>query len=136
MDARWKRDISLALKDFSTLSDLAGSKCVFEDEDVEFLPAPHRKPRHLPTGKMAVYGFWFDGAWLKIGKAGPNSNVRYTSQPYGFSAGSTLAKSLRGDASMRNIAGLEEDSGAEWGEWIERETSRVNILLPSTRDKN
>ncbi len=37
---------------------------------------------------------------------------------------------------MRNIAGLEEDSGAEWGEWIERETSRVNILLPSTRDKN
>ena len=136
MYANWRKDVLSALEDFMAVSDLARIKVVFEDEDVEFLPSPHRKPRRLPTGKMAVYGFWFDGAWLKIGQAGPNSNARYKSQHYGFSAGSTLAKSLRQDASMRNIVGLVEDSGAEWGEWIERDTSRVNILLPAMRGKN
>ncbi len=131
MDANWRRDIWLALEDFRTVSDLAGSKIVFEKEDVEFL----HKPR-LPTGKMAIYGFWFDGAWLKIGQAGPNSGPRYTYQHYGFKVGSTLAKSLSSDESMRKIAGLEKDDESGWGEWIEHETSRVNILLTSTRGKN
>ncbi len=136
MCANWRKDILSVLEDVMAVSDLAGSKIVFEYEDVEFLPAPHHRPRRLPTGKMAVYGFWFDGAWLKIGQVGPRSNARYTSQHYGFNAGSTLAKSVRRDAAIRTIAGLAEDSEAGWAEWIERETSRVNILFPSTIGKN
>jgi hypothetical protein len=42
---------------------------------------PHkRKP--LPEGKMAVYTFFWEGRCLKVGKAGPNSGARYTSQHY------------------------------------------------------
>ena len=136
MVANWQQEVLSALADFSVVSDLAKNKIVLKDKDVEFLPAPHRRPRSLPRGKMAVYGFWFDGCWLKIGMVGPNSGPRYTSHHYGFNAPSTLAKSLRRDVAMRNIIGLGEHSPAEWGQWVERETSRLNILLPSSRDRN
>ena len=32
---------------------------------------PHQ-PRNLPTRKMGVYTFWYEGEFLKIGKAGPS----------------------------------------------------------------
>lgn len=136
MVAGWQQEVLSALTDFSAVSDLAKDRILFEDEDVEFLPAPHRRPRNLSRGKMAVYGFCFDGSWLKIGMVGPNSGARYASQHYGFNALSTLAKSLSRDDAMRKITGLGENSPAEWGEWVERNTSRMNILLPSSRDRN
>lgn len=80
---------------------------------------------------MAVYGFWHDGAWLKIGKVGPNSNVRYAGQHYNpNSARSSLAASLLHDSQMCFAAGIGPDSV---GDWIKTHTSRVNILLPATR---
>ena len=135
MEGDWEEEIRSALGDFITVSQLVRSEVSFRVEDVEFLPAPHRKPAGLPTGKMALYGFWFDGEWLKIGRAGTNSGLRYTSQHYTGSARSTLSGWLRQDESMRNITGLGEDDLRGWAAWIERETSRVNILLPAASDK-
>ena len=78
---------------------------------------------------MAVYGFWWNGEWLKIGKVGPNTNVRYTSQHYNpNSARSTLAGSLVKDIRM---VGIPDFAGSTPGDWIKSETSRVNILVPT-----
>lgn len=130
----WCEDIRSALNDFSIVSELAGEEIVFEDEDVEFLPAPHVPPSRLPTGKMAVYAFWFDDDCLKIGKAGPNSHARYSSQHYNInSAGSTLARSIVNDSSMPDY--LHNLDAGTLSEWIKRKTRRVNILLPSTRSE-
>ena len=82
-----------------------------------------------------MYGFWFDSEWLKIGRAGTNSGPRYTSQHYTGSARSTLSGSLRQDEEMRKVAGVGEDDLRGWAAWIERETSRANILLPAASDK-
>ncbi len=130
----WHSAIWSALRDFSTVSELAGDRVVFGGRDVEFLPAPHAPPSRLPKGKMAVYGFWLDDDCLKIGKAGPNSHARFASQHYNIkSAGSTLAKSLTEDRLMYAfISGLENHALRDW---IKRETSRVHILLPSTKSK-
>lgn len=55
---------------------------------------PHQ-PKSLPSHKMAIYTFWYEGKFLKIGKAGPNSNARFLSQHYNpRSAQSTLAASI------------------------------------------
>ena len=135
MDESWHEDILSALEDFRIVSRLAKGNIVLGTRDVEFLPAPHR-PRTLPPGRMALYGFWFNGEWLKIGQAGPKSNARYMSQHYTGSAQSTLSGSLRNDTSMRSIAGLEVDALTKWSAWIKRETNRVNILLPSTQSKS
>ena len=135
MKGDWQEDIWVALDEFITVSQLARSEVSFGVEDVELLPAPHRRPTRLPTGRMAIYGFWFDGDWLKIGRAGSNSNARYTSQHYTGSALSTLSGSLRQDESMRNLASLGENDRRGWATWIERQTSRVNILLPTASDK-
>ena len=80
---------------------------------------------------MAVYGFWYDGQWLKIGKVSPNSNALYVSQHYNKgSAMSTLAGSLANDPRTGLVAEFDtNDAGA----WIRTATSRVNILLPATR---
>lgn len=82
---------------------------------------------------MAVYGFWGDGRWLKIGKVGPNSNARYTSQHYiAGSALSTLAGSLAKDTAMNGVVGFDPRAP---GVWIRASTHRVNILLPATRER-
>src|SRR3989442_14713060 len=101
----------------------------------ESLAAPHR-PRVLPVGWQGVYCFNFNGAWLKSGKAGPNSNARWLSQHYSPTrAMSTLARSLllyakeaRDDP--RLPSGLREElravSAADIGPWIKANTSRHN----------
>lgn len=80
---------------------------------------------------MAVYGFYNGGVWLKIGKAGPRSSARYTSQHYNAgSATSTLPASLLNDSRMLTIAGFDLDNPSDW---IRSETNRVNMLLPTSR---
>ena len=125
----WREDILSALEDFAKVSELAGDRIVLGKEDVEFLPAPHSRPKRLPAGKAAVYGFWFNGDWLKIGTVGPRSRARYTSQHYTGSANSTLAGSLASDDNMQNVVGK-----INWAEWIEQNTCRVNIFLPPGQD--
>jgi hypothetical protein len=125
----WKADIEEATGDFITVARLARAPGGPEDIHVEYLAAPHTPLRHLPTGKMAVYGFWHGGEWLKIGMAGPHSNARYTSQHYNpNSAGSTLASSLLNDPRMSNWPSFRPSAPRDW---IKSATNRVNILLDS-----
>ena len=129
----WRDEVESALGLFVTVAELAGDPISEVEMVREYLDAPHRPPTRLPAGKMAIYGFWGDGGWLKVGKAGPKSNARYTSQHYNAgSARSTLARSLANDPRMRLVKGFDpQDSGA----WIKANTHRVNILLPSRRRK-
>lgn len=71
---------------FREVAELAGVELGPSDLTVEHLPAPHDSPSRLPSGKTAVYVFVFNGQALKVGKAGPNSNARYTSQHYNASS--------------------------------------------------
>jgi hypothetical protein len=126
----WRSDITDALSACYKVAELAGVPLGLEELDVEFLDAPHQPPRFLPQGKMAIYGFWGLGQWLKIGMVGPNSNARYTSQHYNVgSAPSTLAGSLAHDQRMVEVAGFDATAP---GAWIKSSCSRVNILLSTT----
>ena len=88
---------------------------------------PHQ-PRNLPTRMMGVYTFWYEGEFLKIGKAGPSSNARFLSQHYNpRSAQSTLAASVLSDKRMQDKGITENDVGA----WIKNNCRRVDILLDS-----
>jgi hypothetical protein len=125
----WRSDIETAVSDFLTVAGLANEPIDAADIECEFLDMPHVPPKRLPRGKMAVYCFWGDGQWLKVGKVGPNSNARYTSQHYTGSAQSTLAGSLAGD---QRITGF---SPAAPKAWITANTHRANLLLDANRSK-
>ena len=119
---------SQALADFATVARLAGSALPTDDIWVEELPAPHTPPTHLPTGHMAVYVFSLDGVTLKVGKVGPKSQARYTSQHYSpRNAPSTLAASMIADAGHLGLDGM---AIAKIGSWIRTNVDRVNILVP------
>jgi hypothetical protein len=125
----WRNEIERALTDFLTVANLAGHPLSPNELECEYLPAPHRAPSRLPTGRMAVYCFWSGGSWLKVGKAGPNSQARYTSQHYNpASAPSTLAASLLRDGRMKTVDGFTD---ARPGDWIKASCCRVNILIPT-----
>ena len=127
----WRDEVMIALADFTAVSELAGDPITLDEISVEFMPAPHVPPKSLPTGMMAVYGFWRNGEWLKIGKVGPNSRARYTSQHYNAnSVKSSLAGSLAKDDKMTGAPGFNPSAP---GDWIRSETCRVNVLLPSVR---
>ena len=116
------------LADFVTVARLAGVTLATDDIRIEVLPAPHVPPTQLPMGQMAVYVFTCGNDVLKVGKVGPNSQARYTSQHYNpGSAPSTLAKSIIADA---ELLGLGEADSEGIGSWIRSNVDRVNILLP------
>lgn len=122
----WNPEQTLA--DFATVAQLAGVAMVAGDISVELLPAPHAPPTRLPAGTMAVYVFTHGSDVLKVGKVGPKSQARYTSQHYNpGSAQSTLAASMIADAERM---GLGEADIGEIGNWIRAKVDRVNILLP------
>ena len=86
---------------------------------------PH-EPKSLPKNTMGVYIFLYKGKFLKIGKAGPNSNARFLSQHYNQnSAKSTLAKSILSDKRMENL-GINE---LNVGTWIKNNCRRIDIIL-------
>lgn len=88
---------------------------------------PHQ-PKTLPLQMMGIYTFCYNGEFLKIGKAGPNSNARFLSQHYNpRSARSTLAASILEDDRMQGI-GINESNV---GQWIRNNCRRVDILLDS-----
>ena len=119
---------SQALADFATVARLAKAVLPTDDFWVEELPAPHLPPTHLPAGHMAVYVFSLGSDALKVGKVGPKSQARYTSQHYNpRSASSTLAASLIADAGYIGLDGMEMTT---IGNWIRTNVDRVNILVP------
>lgn len=88
---------------------------------------PHQ-PKVLPSGMMGVYTFWYEGKFMKIGKAGPKSGARFLSQHYNpKSAQSTLAASILTDKRMQDKGIIESNVG----DWIKNNCRRVDILLNS-----
>ena len=78
----WCKEMEEALTAFVTVTELAGESVKREELLVEYLPAPHKPPLNLPAGKIAIYGYWWNDIWLKIGQAGSKSIARYTSHHY------------------------------------------------------
>ena len=89
----WQNEVEAAWAAFENVAKLAGEPISKDEVEIEFLPAPHQPPR-LPKGKTAVYGFWGNGVWLKVGQVGEKGGPRYTSHHYRLTARSTLSKSL------------------------------------------
>jgi len=117
------------LADFATVAQLADVSLGADDIRIESLPAPHLPPTRLPVGQMAVYVFTYERDVLKVGKVGPKSQVRYTSQHYNpGTAQSTLAASVIADAERIRLGAADR---AEIGNWIRTNVDRVNILLPA-----
>ena len=115
------------LEDFLAVAKFAGIELQREAIQIETLPMPHRPPRSLPTGKTAVYVFSERDRVLKVGRVGPRSQARYTSQHYNpRSAPSTLARSLLKDGEVVQRCGLHDDNVSAW---IRENTDRVNLIL-------
>jgi hypothetical protein len=120
-------DLNALLDDFRKVVALAGVSLPPAALSVEALPAPHKPPSALPKGKAAVYIFIRNGVCLKVGKVGPKSQPRFTSQHYSpTSSNSNLAKSLVAGQEKIGVSGITE---ANVGAWIKTNVDRVNFLL-------
>lgn len=119
-------ELNSILSNFIHVSHMAGYQIASNQFDLKILPAPH-VPASLPEGKMAVYGFYFMGEWLKIGKAGPNSGPRYKNQHYlPKGSNSNLAKSILQDSDFRSMYSLDNENIKSW---MFHNLSRFNILI-------
>jgi hypothetical protein len=129
----WQKEMESALEAFIIVAELAGEPIRLNELQVEYCSAPHKAPSSLPMGKMAIYAFWANGEWLKIGQAGPKSAARYTSQHYSLnSSNSNLSKSLANDLRMKEVLIFDSQNP---GQWVRASSCRVNILIPSNRRK-
>ena len=136
-------DISQLATDFLEVSRLADVPVGQTDLRMELLSAPHKRPSSLPSGSQAVYAFMLGHCCLKVGKAGPKTVARFTSQHYGFNAPSTLAKSILADRDAlpgclpidANAAEFLSLAADDIGNWIENYTSRLNVYLPASSGK-
>jgi len=123
-------DAAKLRSEFLTVAQLAGLRLADKDVVVETHPAPHQAPKSLPKGTCAVYVYGTPTQCLKVGKAGPKSQARYTSQHYQpDSAPSTLARSLLITKAEFGIP--EAIDASTIGDWIKQNTYRINILLSS-----
>ncbi|MDX1985010.1 MAG: hypothetical protein SFV51_32360, partial [Bryobacteraceae bacterium] len=117
----------------------AGVPIRLDQVRAEILPAPHRQPKNLPPGKQAIYWFCLGSRTLKVGRVGPKSGPRYTSQHYNSkSSQSNLAKSvLKNRTIVQALAPpdceklLRNVSDGTVGDWIKHSTTRINLILDS-----
>ena len=73
---------------------------------------------------------------LKVGKAGPTSNARFSSQHYNpNSAGSTLAGSLLRCRMLWPYIGITKLPEASVGEWIRMNVDRDNLYLDAADER-
>ena len=120
-------DLTALLDDFRKVVALASVSLPPAALSFETLPAPHKPPSALPSGKAAVYVFVWNGRCLKVGKVGPKSQARFTSQHYSpASSNSNLAKSLVAGPEKLGLSGITESNV---GPWIKANVDRVNFLL-------
>jgi hypothetical protein len=124
----WSTDIDVNLTAFCEENDLSRNLFI-----TEYHPAPHRPPQ-LPRDKRIVYGFWMERwDWLKIGRLGPNSQARSTTQHYlDGNARSCLPRSIRLDPEMHEAPKLDR---YRLRDWIMRNTCRANILVSAREDQ-
>lgn len=123
------KNITLAMEYIEKITEDMGFPITSKDYYIEDMRCPHKQPRPLPKGYAAVYIFVYetDNAYefLKIGKVNENSNARFVSQHYGFSAKSTLARSLCKDKEFL-AKGVDENNVKEW---MLRNLHRINIYI-------
>ncbi|WP_432631857.1 hypothetical protein [Brachyspira sp.] len=104
--------------------------------EIEDMGCPHKQPKKLQSGRSAIYIFIYKDEVLKIGKANSNSDARFTSQHYGFSTPSTLAKSLCNDEDFKpfinNCGGINKDNLKQW---MLKNLRRINIYLEPDKAK-
>lgn len=111
-------------------SAYTGKPLTLKDFTILHQPLGH-KPLSLPSGKMAVYTFVYNGVFLKVGQANKNSNARYQSHPYNVgSANSTLAKSLLNDSSMSSLV---NESNVK--QWIKDNCERFDVIIDAKHQK-
>ena len=97
----------------------------WQDIEFEFYEAPHSRPSPLLGNQRAVYLFFREEEWLRIGQTGYSQ--RFTSQHYGTKrAGSTFAKDIWENRHEFCFSGTEESVGT----WIMQNCGRANIRLP------
>lgn len=133
MERSWIDELRSAVDDFREVARLGGEPLPIALPAIEILPAPHKPPARLPQGVMAIYTFWGDGCWLKIGKVGAKSGPRFTSQHYNpGSANSNLAKSVFSCPSISAHPAFRAEAP---GDWIKQHCHRANLLLPSTHSQ-
>ena len=126
-----KWDVETEIETFRKVAELAGFEISSHDICIDLRPAPHKPPSKLPSGKMAVYVFHYGEICLKVGKAGPRTQARYTYQHYSpTAANSTLAKSILKDKkSFENVELNEDNIEDNIKEWMKKHTDRVNLLV-------
>jgi hypothetical protein len=104
-----------------------------DDYYIEDLGCPHKQPSKLPEGYSAIYIFAYikdkECEFLKIGKVNKKSTARFVSQHYGFSAPSTLAKSLCKDKRFV-LQGVSESNVKEW---MLNNLHRINVYVKSNK---
>lgn len=117
-----KEDIAKLITDAS----FAIGKPMIEGVDFDmFYQGLNHNPHALPKGKIAVYTFYYDDQFLKIGQANINSKARYQSHHYYIKSGpSTLANSLLVDATMIEI--VNESNVTEW---IKSNCERFDVII-------
>ena len=105
-----------------------GDALLSNDYCIEDEGCPHYQPI-MPKNTIAIYIFAYKKndtfEFLKIGKANSKSQARFTSQHYGFSAPSTLAKSICADNEFIDL-GVNPNNVKSW---ILNNLYRVNILI-------
>ena len=103
-----------------------GSKLCLDKIDFDFQYAKHERPTPLRNNQRAIYVFFKDDQWLRIGQT--DHSARFTSQHYGTKrAGSVLAKDIRDHGSEFGFEGSDD----EIGEWIFQNCGRANLRLPA-----
>ena len=123
-------DVEQIILDFVHVAELAGINVKKDDIQIERLTAPHTPPSTLPKGKMAVYVFHWNNQCFKVGKVGPKSQARYTSQHYNpKSSNSNLSKSILKDIPT---LGIKDITDKNVGSWVKTNTERVNFLIPES----
>lgn len=132
-------DIELVVTQFREWAQKHGLQLGADDIEIAFLGVPHR-PVALRKGWQGVYAFQFGTAWLKVGKAGPNSNARWVSQHYKATRSlSNLAWSLLRYTHLSSFhhPGIPTNLRAQLtaihqdaiGDWIKQHTARVNLTI-------
>lgn len=113
--ADFSRAVRLAIPDFDA-GGISFRECIGHDIGP------------LPKGRSYVYLFWTpDGdRYLKIGKAGPNSQARIYQHYSLDNAGSSLARSIRDAPDRVGLATGPQDPR----EWIHRNTRHFLFIMP------
>ena len=127
-------DITYTMEYIEEIARNLGDILPNESYYIEDEGCPHIQPS-LPNGYAAIYIFTYgtdkEYECLKIGKVNVNSAARFKSQHYGFSAPSTLAKSICKDKKFAQM-GINEDNVKKW---MLNNLHRINVFINAEQGK-